>query len=78
MQAVVPLTGGSESAVRMSFAEITSCPSLQYRRIADFIGQRILSQTSFPYCGSEKSYSVTVMPTLSPTSLTAAMRELLW
>ena len=41
----MPRTERSQSAVRMSFAERTSFPSQQYRRIADFIGQRILSHT---------------------------------
>ena len=36
----MPRTGRSESAVRMSFTERTSFPFQQYRRIADFIGQR--------------------------------------
>ena len=67
-----------QSAVRMSFAERTSFPSQQYRRIADFIGQRILSHTSFPYCGSEKSYCVTVRPNRFPASVTTAKRKLVW
>ena len=74
----MPRTGRSESAVRISFAERTSFPSQQYRRIADFIGQRILSHTSFPYCGSEKSYCVTVRPNRFPASVTTAKRKLLW
>ena len=75
-QAIVPRTGRSESAVRMSFAERTSFPSQQYRRIADFIGQGILQHTSFPYCGSEKSYCVTVRPNRFPASVTTAKRKL--
>ena len=62
----------------MSFAERTSFPSQQYRRIAGFIGQRILSHTSFPYCGSEKSYCMTVRPNRLPASVTTAKRKLLW
>ena len=61
----------------MSLVETTSCPSLQYRWMDDFIGQRILSQISFPYYGSEKSYRAASMPTRPPASLTAAKRRLL-
>ena len=71
----MPRTRRSESAVGMSFADRTSFPSPQYRRIADFIGQRILSHTSFPYCGSEKSYWVTVRPNRFPASITTAKTE---
>lgn len=72
MRAVVPLTGC------MSLAETISCPSLQYHWIDYFIGQRILSQTSFTHWGSEKSYCITEIPTCLPASLAAAKIKLSW
>ena len=42
--------------VCISLAVRTLWPSLQYLLIAPFKGHRILSHTSFPDCGSEKSY----------------------
>ena len=64
------------SATRMSLAETTPCPSLQYRRIDDFIGQRILSHI-FSILRLEKSYRATSMPTRLLASLTTANRKLL-
>ena len=68
----------SQCCTHIFSRETTSFPSLEYRRIDEYFGQRIRSQTSFPYWRSEKSYRMTAIPIRFPTSLTADKMKLLW